>query len=239
MKKIVILISTILILAFVTSQVFASPAIAIVADKKTTTSEKELKPPQAGTPEVKSTPGLKAIEKAQEKATEKPGKDEKAGKKENFQGIVQAVSADTLTILVKDDTIVIVKVNQDTQVKVPSLKTASLADIKAGARLTIQATRDSSNTLVARFIHLIPGQPARIHRVGTVTAYTPGASITIQAKDGNKTTFQVTAQTKILPEELKDQIKVGALVTIISPRQVSSGLLAAQGIVIHTPDEVD
>jgi hypothetical protein len=79
----------------------------------------------------------------------------------------------------------------------------------------------------------IPGQPVRTHRVGWVSANTPGTSIVIQGSDGNLYTFTLTADTKILPAERVNQLAVGARVTIIAPRLPSASGWTAAGIVLH------
>ena len=78
-----------------------------------------------------------------------------------------------------------------------------------------------------------PGKPPKVHRVGIVTAYTPGTSITIQAKNGMTYTFTLTESAKILPLERTNQLTVGRRVTIIAPRDVTSGGWRALGIVVH------
>jgi len=97
----------------------------------------------------------------------------------------------------------------------------------------VQAIRDESGNLVARSVMVIPGKPSKIHRVGIVTAYTPGASITIQDKDGNTFTFTITGEIKLLPPERADQLAVGSRVTIIAPRDPASGGVTVKGIVVH------
>ena len=79
--------------------------------------------------------------------------------------------------------------------------------------------------------HPANGNP--VHRVGIVTAYTAGSSITIEAVDGKPYTFVVSPDTKILPESRVDLLVVGARVTIIAPRDVTGGPAAATGIVVH------
>jgi len=76
-------------------------------------------------------------------------------------------------------------------------------------------------------------KPEKIHRVGIVTAYTPGESITIRAGNSMTYTFTLIGNTKILPKDRADKLAVGRRVTIISPRNVRGGALAAQGIVVH------
>jgi hypothetical protein len=90
-------------------------------------------------------------------------------------------------------------------------------------------------SLTALYIHVVPGKPEPVHRVGTVTAYTPGASITVLDKKGGSSTFVLTPDTKILPEDRASELGVGSLVTIISRRDPTGGPLTAQGIVVHPP----
>jgi hypothetical protein len=99
----------------------------------------------------------------------------------------------------------------------------------------VQAIRDQGGNLIARSIMVIPGKPAKIHRVGIVTAYTAGVSITIQGKDGNAYTFALNGETKLLPPERAGSLGVGSRVTIIAPRDPSGSDVIAKGIVIHPP----
>ena len=92
------------------------------------------------------------------------------------------------------------------------------------------------NNISAKKIILIPGKPTKVYKVGVVTDYQPGISITIQAKNASLHTFLVTADTKILPADQADKLVVGAVVTIISPRDVTSLDRTAKAIVIHLPD---
>jgi hypothetical protein len=82
---------------------------------------------------------------------------------------------------------------------------------------------------------LAPGKPFRVHRVGTVVAYTAGQSITIQDRFGNQSTFLLTSDTKYLPKSRVGSLGVGSYVTIIAPRDPHSGntMLTATGVVIH------
>jgi hypothetical protein len=80
---------------------------------------------------------------------------------------------------------------------------------------------------------VIPGKPNKVHRVGIVTEYTEGSSITIQDKDGNTFTFAITSETKLLPAERAETLEVGSRVTIIAPRDPASGGVKVKGIVIH------
>jgi len=95
------------------------------------------------------------------------------------------------------------------------------------------AVRDQNNSLLARSVMVIPGKPVRTHRVGWVTEYTPGVSITILAHDGNTYAFLLTADTKILPAERAGELGIGSRVTLIAPRDPALLGWTAFGIVVH------
>jgi hypothetical protein len=73
--------------------------------------------------------------------------------------------------------------------------------------------------------------------VGIVTEYTPGESITIQAKEDKLFTYLLTEDTKILPTEREALLQVGAKVTIISPRDLTRIDQTALKIVVHPEGE--
>lgn len=184
----------------------------------------ELKPP------IDKTPGAMATEKAIEHATQGIGKGKQ---KENYQGTIAAVDSSSLTLTLKDGSSVTFVITSDTIIRIPTMgKSGSAADLFVGEQAHVRAMV-SEGTLTALDINSIPGKPMKIHRVGIVTDYVPGVSITIKDKMGNLFTFMLTADTKILPKDRVDQLKVGSLVTIIAPRDVAGGKLIAAGIVVH------
>lgn len=185
----------------------------------------ELKPPD-------KTPGAKATEKAIQRAIE--GKGNGNGKqKANYQGTIAAVSETSLDLTLADATVVTFTLNAETQIKIPTLgKSATMADLVVGAQAKVRAQKDG-DILIALSISTVPGKPVKIHRVGIVTAYEAGVSITIQGKDGDPCTFLLSEETKILPADRAEELKIGSLVTIISPRDVAGGQLLAAGIVVH------
>jgi len=181
-----------------------------------------------------NTPGAKATEKAIDKATQQANN--LRGKHENFKGTVSAVDSASISITLRDGSSVTVGLNDDTLMKFPGAKDSAPAGIQTGMTAMVQAIRDQSGNLTARSVMVIPGKPAKIHRVGVVTAYNAGNSITIQDKDGNTYTFDITAETKLLPAERAGTLAVGLRVTIIAPRDPASGGVTVKGIVIH-PEE--
>jgi hypothetical protein len=217
MKKILFLVTilTLLGMFFATTQVFASsPALA-----------GPMKTPD-------HTPGAKATERAIEKATQGIGNPQ--DKHVNIRGTIKAVNTSSLTLTLDDGSSLNIILTADTIIKIPTLgHSATAADLFAGMKVTVNATKDSAGALTARLVVVIPGKPILTRRVGTVTAYKPGISITIQVQDGKLYTFLLTAKTKILPAARADKLAVGVRVTIIAPRDVAGGTLTAMGIIVH------
>jgi hypothetical protein len=173
--------------------------------------------------DTQGAPGAKATEKAMEKGNKHKGKPE------HFKGKIQSVDAGSISLDVSG-TNVTIALTTETRIHIPGNTGATL---QPGLTAMVKARRDENNNLIASSVQVIPGKPAQVHRVGIVTAYTAGASITIQAHDGNEYTFPIAGDIKILPPERADQLAVGALVTIIAPRQPGSTDLTAKGIVVH------
>ena len=220
MKKIRILIVLALIAAvfLVSTQVFASPP-ATNNNKKTP-------------PGLLKTPGSVATLKAEERLSKQTGNPH--GKHENYKGLITAVDAASITLeLKKDGSSLSIGLTDKTRIRIPSLKDATYLALKTDMTVMVQAIRDQDDVLTAKAVVVIPGKPTKMHHVGIVTAYEAEVSITIQAKDDLLYTFTLTEETKILPAEKAEQLGVGALVTIIAPRDVTGGDPTAIGIVIH------
>ena len=186
----------------------------------------------AAAPSDKPTPGAQSENSQGNKGVKK-------GKVQNFKGVVTAKSGSELTLTLKDDSVVTLVVNQDTKVKIPTMKNVTLEDIQLESQAAVQARADQTGALVARKIQVIPGKPSKIHRVGVVTEYSAGSSITIQAKEGGTTQFSLSADTKILPKKRAKSLAVGDSVTIISRRDTTGGTPAAQGVVIHGGEDAE
>lgn len=155
------------------------------------------------------------------------------GKKINLKG--EIVSADTTSIIItlEDTSTVTVLITEDTRINVATRgKDAGVADLLPGLQVGIQAT-EKEGVLTAKSIRVIHGKPVHSHNVGVVTDYQPGVNISIAARDGVTYTFLLTPDVKILPEERLSLLVVGAYVTVISPRDLTSTDLTATGIVIH------
>jgi hypothetical protein len=187
-----------------------------------------------------NTPGVRATEKAEEKATEQANdakddakENQLKGKREHFKGTVTAADFSSITLSLRDGSSVTIGLTGDTRLKFPGPKDSALTSIQVGATANVQAIRDESNNLVALRVLIMPNKPSKIHRVGIVTEYTPGASITIQDKDGNTYTFTIPGEIKILPPERAGELAVGSRVTIIAPRDPATGGVIVKGIVVH------
>jgi len=128
-----------------------------------------------------------------------------------------------------------------TRVKVPTLsKAAALADIKVGM-LVIVLVYEKDGKLYIRHINVIPGKPVMKHHVGEVVEYVydaaTGGKITIKPKSGENVTFEILpGKFKILPEGA--EVKIGSIVTVISPRDPATNRLIASGVVVHIPKPV-
>lgn len=170
-------------------------------------------------------------------------KNQKKGKPDHFKGVVTAKTDTTVTLTLTDGSTQVVGVDASTQIKIPTMKGATLADLNLNVQVVVQARgMDANNNPLARMILVVPGKPMTVHRVGKVTAYTAAngttnGSITVQDIKGGTSTFVVTAETKILPsDQAANTSLVGLTVTIISRRDPTGGPLTAQGIVIHVPE---
>jgi hypothetical protein len=220
LKRIFFVIAITTLLLAMTTQVFASTSVNAPLAKPT----KKSQPTQVGEPP--STPGANGAENSN-----KP--DKARGKHEHYKGTIANIDPSSITLTLKDGSSVTIGLSAETRIKVASLKDATAAAIQTGMMATVQAIRDqSSRALTARMVVVIPGKPTRSHGVGWVTQYS-GASITIQAHDGNSYTFLLSGDTKILPEERAGELAVGSRVTIIAPRDPSSTQPTAKGIVVH------
>ncbi len=218
-------------LFFSATSVFAGTSAPAAEAKPTQSQGQGGKPTDVGSGKPEKTPGAKATDKAVERATE--GKGKLKGKRVTYKGKVAAVSAGSLSLTLADGSTLAFTLTADTTVKIPTVSQATTADINVGVQAMVQAQSDSGGALTALRISVVPGKPQKISRVGTVTAYSPGASITIEDKNGDSFTFELTVDTKILPAERASELAVGRRVTIISRRDVTGGPLTAQGVVVH------
>jgi hypothetical protein len=180
-------------------------------------------PGGAGTPGggQQSTPGAQATAQAGVH-----------GKPTIYRGTISAMDATSLALTLGDGSSVTIGLTADTKIRVPGLN-AQGNSLLVGMQVVAWAHTDANGNLVARAVMAVPGKPIIAHRVGTVTEYAAGSSITIMAVDGNAYTFVLTAETKILPAERAGELAVGSRVTVIAPRDPAALGWTASGIVVH------
>jgi len=222
LKRSLIALAAATLLFVVTTQAFASAGVNAPLAKPT---QKPHPTPAGGPP---STPGANGAEHSKQPKTTH-------GKPEHYKGVIANIDSASVTLTLKDGSSITVGLSPETRVKVANLKDATAASIQIGMTATVQALRDESGALIARMIVVIPAKPTRSHVVGWVTEYSAGASIAIQARDGNTYVFSLSGDTKILPKERAGELAVGSLVTIIAPRDPSSSSAQpiAKGVVVH------
>ncbi len=154
----------------------------------------------------------------------------KDGKRHGIFGTVTAKGSDSFTVHTKEGDVV-VTVTADTRFHIPTKRNATFADLAIGDRVAVNGTPTSSG-ITAKQVAVAPGKPTIQHRVGKVTAYTPGTSITIQDAQGGTETFVVTAQT-IIRNPKGGGVAIGDKVTIVSRRDPSTDTFTASAIVVH------
>jgi hypothetical protein len=215
-------------LLFASTQAFASPADVPAKNTPAVTKTPKVKTDQAT--QKADEKATKQAEKADDKATKQADKDK--DKHKNFKGTVSAYDASSISLTLKDGSSVTIALTPETRIKFAGKK-GSNSTIEAGMSAMVQAIGDENGEYTARAVMVIPGKPVKVHRVGTVTEYTAGSSISIQDKDGNTFNFTLTAETRFLPAERAGELAVGSRVTLIAPRDPASGGVNVMGIVIH------
>ena len=196
--------------------------------------------PGTGTPTAEQhggpppiTPGAKATAEAGQQGQQ--GQGNPHGQPQILHGTITNLTPPTnptsMMLTLTDGSTATVGLNGDTKIKVPGPKSDG-DTLLVGMRVVVWAFTDQSNNLLARFVITIPGQPVRVHRVGTVLEYTQGVMIKIHATDGNDYTFNLTTSTQILPSNSPANLQ-GLLVTVIAPRDPSTLVWTATGIVVH------
>jgi hypothetical protein len=230
MKKTTVLAALIVMLSLVlaTTQALASAGAAGVQLPGGTPGGPHFGPTPTGTlmpPYVQGPPP--GVKTPGAKATEQAGLH---GKPMIYRGTISALGATDMTLTLGDGSSVTIGLTQDTKIMVPDPASQGNT-LLVGMQVMALTFPDQNNLPVARMVLVIPGKPLLVHRVGTVTAYTAGSSITIQATDGNSYTFALTGDTKILPAG--STVAVGSRVTIIAPRDPSAVGWTATGIVVQ------
>lgn len=155
---------------------------------------------------------------------------EQRGRRRALFGTVASLGADSFTLSTKQGTETI-SVSASTKFHIPGKRNATFADLAVGDRVAVNGTPTASG-LDAKQVAVAPGRPTIQHRVGTVTAYAAGSSITIQTVRGESETFALTAQT-VIRNPKGTGVVLGDRVTVVSRREPASDTFTATGIVVH------
>jgi hypothetical protein len=157
------------------------------------------------------------------------------GAKSDWRGVISFIdcAVPTFTVDTGGGNSAILALTADTKVSIGSMRNGSCLDLAVGQKVMVQGTDDGQGNLTASIVRAVPGKPTKVHRVGVVSDYVPGVSITILAHDGNYYSFLLSPDTKILPAARANELAVGRLVTIIARRFFGAGPWPAQGIVVH------
>lgn len=157
-----------------------------------------------------------------------------AGKQRvNYRGAISILHPSNITLALDDGSLVNIGMKADTRIEIPSLHGASSANLQAGMLVLVQAVSDENGNFTARSILVIPGKPTLMHRIGWITDYQPGISITVHAYDGNFYTFALAGDAKVLPVDRIGQLMIGSLATVIAPRDPATLGRTAQEIIVH------
>ena len=87
-----------------------------------------------------------------------------------------------------------------------------------------------SGANAALHVNLIPGKPASVHRVGTVTSYVAGSSIVVTDKKGETSTFVVTSETSVELKKGATGATLGSRVTVVARRDPATDQFTAKAI---------
>jgi hypothetical protein len=201
--------------------------LALASGLLTLTSRAFASPADVPAAQATTTPGV-----AERMATLQAMQQNK-GKTEFFTGTISAVDGVSLTLTLRNGSSVTMSLAANTRATaLGSEGRPRPANLAAGQSVLVRAVRDAAGELTARMVLVSPSQPVRVHLVGTVTAYTPGVSITITTMDGASHTFAITDKTSIQPSGGAASLTVGSRVTIVAPRDAASGPATALGIVV-------
>lgn len=155
-------------------------------------------------------------------------------KHHSFVGVITSIAATNIVMTDKQKGDVTLSVNAQTKFNVPGLKTITLANFKVGDRVAVLAIEADGGNL-ALHINLIPGKPIAVHRVGEISAYTAGSTITLKDKKGELSTFAITGDTQINLKRGATEIKVGDQATVLARRDPSSTEYTAKEILVYAP----
>ena len=154
------------------------------------------------------------------------------GERQSFEGIIKSIASPIIVVTTKkgDETF---QVGSATVYKVPGVTNATLSNFAVGNKVSVSTAAVTVNNVsqqMAQRMTLIPARPVKTSRIGTVTAYTSGSSITIQDKKGNNYTFIITGDTKLNLNKGVSGITIGDRVKINAQRDPSVTQFTAKTI---------
>ncbi len=163
-----------------------------------------------------------------------------AARHHGFTGTIkQKISSTGFVLTTKQQGEVTISVNGETKYKVPALEDAGLDNFKVGDSVAVLAV-DIKGNWVALHMHLIPGKPSHVHRVGTIEAYQAASagtagSITLKDKDRVTYTFAVTSETEIKFKRGATEVKLGEKAIVVARRDPSTDKFTAKEIMVFGP----
>jgi hypothetical protein len=167
-----------------------------------------------------------------------PGQSEADGGRIHYNGVLSAIGAASITISTTLSGTVTVSVVETTCIQMPPRKGLSLADLAVGMRVGVLAMPGTGANPVA--VRIQAQKPRKVTYVGTVTAYAPGVSLSLQPEaGGSPLTFALTAGTEIKPWHHARGLAVGSQVTLQSVRDYVGPNPPALRIVVHGPGGQD
>ncbi|MEK7777802.1 MAG: DUF5666 domain-containing protein [Chloroflexota bacterium] len=165
-------------------------------------------------------------------------------KHRGLEGTIKSIASPALTstsfvLTPKKGGDVTINVNAQTKYKVPGLKDASLSNFKAGDKVSVLVVELNSG-FMALNVHLIPGKPVHVQRVGTIESYlaassTTAGSITIKDKKEATSTFVVTTDTKIKFKHGATAVTPGYRATVVARRDTATDQYTAREILVFGP----
>ena len=156
--------------------------------------------------------------------------------KVHYDGVLTAVDAASVTVATTLSGTITIDVNTTTCVRMPPSKGAALSDLAVGMRVGVQTVAGTGANPLAVRIHV--HKPRKATHVGTVTAYTPGVSLSLLPEaGGSELTFALTAGTEIKPWHRADELAVGSEVTVQVLRDFAGPNPPVLRINVHGPDD--
>jgi Domain of unknown function (DUF5666) len=154
-------------------------------------------------------------------------------KRHGIFGTIKSLACPDLGVTTRQGDVTVIT-DSTTRFHIPTKRNGSCSDLAVEDRVAVNGT-PTTDGLLAKQIAVAPGKPTIQHRVGIVTAYTAGLSITIKDVRGGTETFNLTSNTVIRGPNGTTNVAIDNRVTIVSRRDPDSTtpLPTATAIVVH------